>query len=226
MSALGKYSNYWESLLRRLRSIWEEIGESVDSLVEFFQHHVEGILQKIWQHFLYTGQIEINELYALMSLLEAIVNVFGDVLGISGAFICIEGMGDLLWYGGGQGGVCLMYHPDLGWAYYTYTGSLRGLMMAGGVSIVAGFWTWHRERRFRFEDWEGLFEGTATAGGGSVLSFSVVKFNNTDYTITGWGVGVGLGIGYGIAGFSSIYERAENWMIPLDLWGIVVPQGE
>ena len=82
------------------------------------------------------------------------------------------------------------------------------------------------KRKFEFEDWKGLFEGTATAGGGSVLSFSVVKFNNTDYTITGWGVGVGLGLGYGIAGFSSIYERAENWMIPLDLLGIVVPKGE
>jgi hypothetical protein len=35
ISTLGEYSNYWESLLRRLRSLCEKIGESVDSLVEF-----------------------------------------------------------------------------------------------------------------------------------------------------------------------------------------------
>ena len=65
--------------------------------------------------------------------------------------------------------------------------------------------------------------GTA---GVSVISLSGVKFNNATYSITGWGVGVGVGVGYGIAGFSSTYERAENWMIPFDLWGIVVPKDE
>jgi hypothetical protein len=99
-------------------------------------------------------------------------------------------------------------------------------MIAGGFSIIAGFWTWHGEKEFSLRDWEGLFEGTVVTGGFIVYSLSVVKFNNTDYSITGWGVGVGLGLGYGIAGPEVDYWRAPDWMIPWDLQGIIVPQGK
>jgi hypothetical protein len=108
----------------------------------------------------------------LMAFLEATVNVFGDILGISGAFICIEGM--LVVEGGGHIGLCFVYHPDLGWAMYYYAGYLMGLMEAGGISIIAGFWTWLSKEEFTFDDWEGWFFNIVGTGGAKISTMMIL----------------------------------------------------
>ena len=54
----------------------------------------------------------------MMSFLEAVVDIFGDLWGITGAFLCIKGMGEV--FVGIEGGICLVYHVDLGWAAYIW----------------------------------------------------------------------------------------------------------
>lgn len=198
-------------------------------LLRMFLDHIVGLLQKIIKSFL-NGNFDLSGLHilALMSYLESIVINFGDILGITGAFICFEGMGAI--FVGAQGGVCLVFHPDLGWAMYLYAGFLLGPMITGGVAIIVGFWTWHGEKKFSFDDWTRWFYGPEGTGG-LILSGSGIVFANEkganliNATITGWGIGIGVGWGGGIAWSTAYYKRAPDWMIPPWLWGIVVPQG-
>jgi len=220
------FSIDWEALLRKLRKLWEMFGGSVEKLMELLKQYLAGILQKIQQNFLYTGTINFHEFFPLMSFLGAVVKIFGDVLGITGAFFCIEGMGIL--GGGGQIGLCFVYHPDLGWAMFYYFGYLWGAMKAGGVSIIAGFWTWHGDPDdFDFGDWEGWFSGIEGTGGAAIIG-SFMRFENetSPPTITGWGIGVGGGGGFfvGAATSRAKFYRAPDWMIPYELQGIIVPQ--
>ncbi|MBU7017064.1 MAG: hypothetical protein HXS44_06110 [Theionarchaea archaeon] len=165
-------------------------GSSVSKTIKFLQTFILGWIDKIKKSYgLGLLDLVASQAITLMTILEAIVLVYGEDLGKKGAFISFEGMGDLLWYFGGEAGVCLMYHHELGWAYYTYSCSLCGLMIAGGISVIAGFWTWHSEEKFTFDDWEGFFEGTVVTGGIGFISGSFVKFNNFGSTITGWGGG-------------------------------------
>ena len=145
------------------------------------------------------------------------------MLGITGAFICVEGF--VVGGVGGQIGISLVFHPDLGWAMFYYWGYLWGAMIAGGFSIVAGFWTWHGEEKFTFGDWLNWFF-CFEATGGMILGANFLHFINegSPLRISGWGVGMGVGFGGGVAGARAKFYRAKNWMIPHDLRGIIVPE--
>jgi hypothetical protein len=114
-----------------------------------------------------------------------------------------------------------MYHPNLGWAMYTYRGWSALLRVGYGLSIVAGFFTWHGEPdEFSFENWEGKFIATEV----SLVYPTVIRFHNEDSSITGWGASAGYGFAVGSTGVHTRYWRAPDWMIPWGLKGIVVPQ--
>jgi hypothetical protein len=104
---------------------------------------------------------------------------------------------------------------------YTYKGWSGVLRIGFGVSIVVGFFKWHANEKFTFDDWKGEFMATEvslTAGGG-------FKFHNEDSSITGWGFNIGAGCAFGLSGVRTTYKRAEDWMIQGFLRGRVVPQG-
>jgi RHS repeat-associated protein len=215
----------WESFLRHFRSFCEMFGISLRKMLDFIMSYLTRLLQSIVDTY---GVVAFDQtalmILNLMAFLEAFVNVLGDIYEISGAFICIEGM--LVAGGGGQIGLCFVYHPDLGWAMYYYAGYLMGLMEAGGISIIAGFWTWLSKDKFTFNDWKGWFfniVGTV----GAEISGSAVYFEDYYWPphIRGFGVGIGAGVGGGGAIGRATYFRAEDWMIPYFLWGKVVPKG-
>jgi RHS repeat-associated protein len=208
-------------ILLPMREEGESDQDYLNRILEFIEELCWNILEKILKNPLCLFTEESLYLIELMSYLEAVVEVLGDDLGISGAFIFIEGMGEALFFGA-QGGVCLMYHPNTGWGMYTYKGSVRGFQIGANISLGAGFFTWHGESdRFTFDDWKGEFIGTDF----SPVIFTYNKFHNKDSSITGWQVSVGAGIAIGVAGTHLYYSRASDWMIPLALRGIVVPQG-
>ncbi|MBU7021523.1 MAG: hypothetical protein HXS41_10740, partial [Theionarchaea archaeon] len=214
----------WENFLQHLYSV-EMFGFSPRKMLEFIMSYLTRLLQSIVDSY---GLVAFDQtalmILSLMAFLEALVNVFGDFYGISGAFICIEGM--LVVGAGGQIGLCLTYHPDLGWAMYYYAGYLMGLMEAGGISIIAGFWTWLSKDRFTFDDWKGWFFNIAGTAGAEI-SGNIVYFEDYYWPphIRGFGVGAGGGFGAGGAIGRAKYFRAEDWMIPYFLRGKVVPRG-
>ena len=132
-------------------------GGSVSMLMEFVLEQLGGLLRMIMNSYgLGLFDHVAFEILVVMSFLEAAVDVFGDLWGITGAFLCIEGMGEV--FVGIEGGLCLVYHPDLGWAAYIYGGIIVGPMIGGGA-IIAGFWTWHSKKPFEFSDWTRWFYG-------------------------------------------------------------------
>jgi RHS repeat-associated protein len=220
------YVSNWEGFLKKLRQLWTQLGYSASKIRELIIEHLTRLVQMLADSY---GLVAFDKTafrtLNLMAFLEAVVHVFGDIVGITGAFICIEGLAVV--GGGGQGGLCLVYHPDLGWAMYTYAGYLLGGMESAGVAVVAGFWTWNHGRDFTFDDWKGWFfnvEGNA----GATISGGFVYFEDYYWPsrIKGWGVGAGAGIGGGVAFGRIKYYRAPDWMIPYFLWGKVVPQGK
>ena len=237
LSEEGSYSHQFprpdgedvKEMWDRLGNIMRWVRRGLLTLKEAIIYFLGGIANKILQSYSETGLLNLSQFYFLLSALETIVHFFGDTLGITGAFICLEGMGTGFF--GVQGGVCLVYHPDLGWAMYLYGGILVGSMLAAGVSIIVGFWTWHGEKEFTFDDWTRWFYGPEITGGAK-LSVTLFKFANKkvaeliNATITGWGFGIGAGVGFGAAWSSTYYMRAPNWMIPYWLKGIVVPKGD
>jgi hypothetical protein len=109
---------------------------------------------------------------------------------------------------------------------YLYGGGLMGPMIAGGVAMVAGFWTWHRERKFKFSDWTKWFYGPEGTVGVGPISASGILFHNDHITptITGWGIGVGVGVGFGAAWSQTYYKRVFDWVMPPLLKRISVPE--
>lgn len=165
-------------------------------------------------------------LLPLMAQLETLVDLFGDAMGITGAFICIEGMAAAGI--GGQIGLNLVYHPDLGWALFYYAGYLWGAICGGGISLTIGFWTWHDEKKFTFDQWEKWFFSFETTAGIHGVGGSYVYFMNETNppTITGWGIGPSMGIGGGVAGARAYFHRAFDYMIPIWARRIIIPSGK
>jgi RHS repeat-associated protein len=138
-------------LFSAMRAFWgptnrNDLRDYLEWLLSCITACIRGTLDKLYTALVHGDIFSANiYLLALMSELEAIVNTFGDVLGISGAFICIDGMAQLLF--GVDVGLCYMYHPDLGWGLYTYSGWSGTLRVGAGISVVAGFFTWHNNTK-------------------------------------------------------------------------------
>jgi RHS repeat-associated protein len=208
-------------------------GESEESLSNRIKEwFLSALANSIWSLLTAFGDKDVAMASAcilqLMSLLETMVESYGDTLGITGAFICLEGMGEL--FCGVEGGFCLTYHPDLGWAMYLYDGILVGPMAGTGVAAIAGFWTWHEEKPFEFSDWTEWFYGIEGMVGAGLISVSVVTFSNEkgaeliNAAISGWGIGIGIGVGFGAAWSSANYTRVSRKWAPLWLWSKLAPE--
>ena len=109
---------------------------------------------------------------------------------------------------------------------YLYGGGLMGPMIAGGVTMVAGFWTWHSTEKFKFNVWTKWFYGPEGTVGVGPISVSGILFENDHITptITGWGIGVGVGVGFGAAWSQTYYKRVFDWVMPPLLKRISVPE--
>jgi hypothetical protein len=188
-----------------------------NQISDWIKSLMEALYEALWNDDTFYGNILLS---ALMDLLEAVVNTLGDVLGIDGAFICIDGMAQLLF--GVDLGICYMYHPDLGWGMYTYKGWSGEMRMGFGISIVVGFFKWHGDPEdFTFDSWLGEFMATEV----SLLVGGGFKFHNEDSSITGYGLNIGAGCVFGLSGVRTTYKRAPDWMIHGFLRDRVVPQG-
>lgn len=213
-----------DSLIEFIKKLCENLGidPTEELMKEFYKRFAEMAKKSFLKGLL---QDDARFIIGLMAFLEAVVEVFGDETGITGAVICIEGI--FVRGLGVQGGICFVYHPDLGWAMFLYAGYMWGAMKSEGATIYAGFWTWHGDPDdFEFGDWEEWFfslEATGAKGiGGGFADFA----NETSPpTITGWIVGMGVGSpGLGVAAARAYFLKAPNWMIPYYLVGIIAPK--
>jgi RHS repeat-associated protein len=214
-----------DELLEQLKKLLEEAGIDTDAIefVEaFFANFADLLLDS---NLLALLDTEAFATVYMMAFLETVVELYGEELGITGAFLGIEGLaaGGL----GVQGGVALVFHPDLGWAAFAYGGFMWGAMYGASVSIVGGFYTWHGSEDFTFRAWAGeFFSLEASAGIWISGSWFYFKDDNTPAKITGWGAGAGIsnGPGGGVAGVRTWWTRIRRESLPFWLQGTVVPQ--
>ncbi|MBU7025283.1 MAG: RHS repeat-associated core domain-containing protein [Theionarchaea archaeon] len=215
-------------LLELLKGILEDAGVEINNISEFLEAFLENLGQLLLDSDLFAlVEPGAYETVVLMACYETVVELYGEELGITGAFLCFEGMAS---YGAGaQGGLALVFHPDLGWAAFAYGGYMLGAMFGTSVSLVAGFYKWNdpNGRDFTFRAWAGKFF-SLEASGGFLFGLSGFYFEdyNTPARITGWGAGVGIGPPTPSGGVSAVvtwWKRIHSDSLPLWLRGIVVP---
>ncbi|MGD2249992.1 MAG: RHS repeat-associated core domain-containing protein, partial [Candidatus Methanofastidiosia archaeon] len=85
------YVSNWEGFLRKLRQLWTQRGYSASKIRELLIEYISRFIQKIVDSYgMGLTEPVTQSLIELMAFLEAVVHVFGDALGITGAFFVLK----------------------------------------------------------------------------------------------------------------------------------------